>query len=88
REHVFSGFFYSHLFQMSRGPALLDVALAFSWAPLQEAERQCSRPLGRYFQDLLVRLLQLLHFVKVVNPVGRSCALFEDLLSFSYVAEL
>ncbi|KAH0884008.1 hypothetical protein HID58_060104 [Brassica napus] len=40
------------------------------------------------YQELLFWLLQLLEFVKVVNPAGRCCALLEDLSSFSYVAEL
>ncbi|KAF2560761.1 hypothetical protein F2Q70_00017547 [Brassica cretica] len=42
----------------------------------------------QYFQELLFWLLQHLEFVKVVNPAGRCCALLEDLLSFSYVAEM
>ncbi|KAG2282783.1 hypothetical protein Bca52824_054003 [Brassica carinata] len=45
-------------------------------------------PSYQYFQELVVWLLQLLEFAKVVNPAGRCCALLEDLLSFSYVAEL
>ncbi|KAF3560488.1 hypothetical protein F2Q69_00012884 [Brassica cretica] len=45
-------------------------------------------PRYQYFQELLFWILQLLEFVKVVNPAGRCCALLEDLSSFSYVAEL
>ncbi|KAF2575201.1 hypothetical protein F2Q70_00004318 [Brassica cretica] len=41
-----------------------------------------------YFEELLFWLLQLLEFIKVVNPAERCYALLEDLLSFSYVAEL
>ncbi|KAH0898749.1 hypothetical protein HID58_048317 [Brassica napus] len=42
----------------------------------------------QYFEELLFWLLQLLEFVKVVNPAGRCYTLLEDLVSFSYVAEL
>ncbi|KAH0910820.1 hypothetical protein HID58_034141 [Brassica napus] len=41
-----------------------------------------------YFQELLFWLFQLLEFVKVVILAVRCYALLEDLLSFSYVAEL
>ncbi|KAH0902943.1 hypothetical protein HID58_042446 [Brassica napus] len=94
-------------------PAFLDVELAFSLAPLQAAEQQCSQRFGRgsfrgttpmefdkyskalypsgyqayLLRELLFWLLHLLEFVKVVKPAGGCCALLEDLLSFSYVAE-
>ncbi|KAH0903442.1 LOW QUALITY PROTEIN: hypothetical protein HID58_042945 [Brassica napus] len=96
RGHVFSGFFYSPLLQMIRGTSTPCCRVSIFSGSFAGGGAAVFLALGQgsfhgttpYFQELLFWLLQLLEFVKVVNPAERCCALLEDLLSFSYVVEL